>query len=147
MSEENKIMQNFRKRDIFVARFITFIVLVGIVVYAISSISEESKANNDTQNTPDDFVYNRAHNIASTTADILLKQISDETKFNVDTKATDNYFGRKATYTVEDNFFENDSLIEIKVTAKYNDVTTVITTGINRETKRKEKISVKYLYD
>ena len=147
MVEEIKIFRKFRKRDIMVARFIAILILGGMVTYGISSISEEEKVNQDKQNSVDKFAYDRAQDIASSVADILLMRLSDEETYGVNTAETENLPAGKITYIVEDNFNEDDNLIEIKVTAKSKDITTVITTDINRETKRKERINVKYLYD
>jgi hypothetical protein len=147
MFEENKIFRKFRKRDIMVARFIAILILGGMVTYGISSISEEEKVNQDKQNSLDKFAYDRAHDIASSVADILLTRLAENESYGVNTPPKEELSDEKVTYIVEDNFNQDDNLIEIKVTAKSKDVTTVITTDINRETKRKERINVKYLYE
>jgi len=134
-------------RDIMIARFITILILGGIVTYGISNISQDSKVNQNTQNSVDKFAYDRAHDIASSVADILLMRISEDATYGVNTPAAEDFSGGKVTYIVEDTFFENDNLIEIKVTTKSKDVTTIITTNINRETRRKERINVKYEYE
>jgi len=136
-----------KMKSFFIAKIIVIIILGGMVTYGISNIFQNSNEKKDTQISPDDFVYNRAHDIASTVSEILLKQLPDDETFNVNTRTTEKFFGGKVTYVVEDNFFENDSLIEIKVTAKYNDVTTIITTDISRETKQKKRINVSYVYE
>ena len=128
-------------------RFITIIILVSMVTYGISSISEDSKVNQDKQNIIDNFAYNRARDIASSVADILLMRISEDPTDGVNTPSAEDLLSGKVIYIIEDTFSEDHNLIEIKVTAKSKDFTTIITTDINRETKRKERINVKYVYD
>ena len=128
-------------------RFITVIILSGMVTYGLSSISESSKVNQDTQNILDNFAYNRARDIASSVSEILLMRIEEDASYGVNTSSVEDLLSGKVTYIVEDTFSEDNNLIEIKVTAKSKDFTTIITTDINRETKRKERINIKYLYD
>jgi hypothetical protein len=74
-------------------------------------------------------------------------RISEDATYGVNTQSAEDFLSGKVIYIVEDTFSEDNNLIEIKVTAKSKDVTTIITTDINRETRRKERINVKYLYD
>ena len=134
-------MKNFS-----MAKFIVIIILGGMVTYGISNISPNSKVNHDTQNSLDNFVYSRAHNITNNMADILLKRISEDEKYRVNSLTTEDVLGGKANYTVKDTFFENDSLIKIMVTAKFNDVTTIVTTDIDRETRQKKRVNVSFVY-
>jgi hypothetical protein len=129
------------------AKFIVIIILGGMVTYGISKIAQDSRVNQDTQNSLVNFVYNRAHDITSSMADILLKRISEDEKYRVNSQETEDILGGKAYYTVKDTFFEDDSLINIKVTAKFNDVTTIVTTDIDRETKKKKRVNVSFVYE
>ena len=95
----------------------------------------------------DNFAYNRARDIASSVSEILLMRIEEDASYGVNTSSVEDLLSGKVTYIVEDTFSEDNNLIEIKVTAKSKDFTTIITTDINRETKRKERINIKYLYD
>ena len=70
-------------------------------------------------------------------ADILLMRISDDPTYR-ETRATEDYLGGKATYIVRDTFFENDSLIEITVVAKFNNVTNIIIRYTETLNERKE---------
>jgi hypothetical protein len=79
--------------------------------------------------------------------EILLSRLSEDPAYEDNVQATDIFIGGTATYIVEETFIEDDNLIEIKVTSKSNGVTTIITTDINRETKRKERINVRYEYE
>jgi len=128
------------------AKFILIIILGGMVTYGISSFSQD-KLSQGTQNSLDNFIYRRAHDITNNMADILLKRISDDEKYRVNSQETEDVLGGKANYTVKDTFFENDSLIEIKVTAKFNDVTTIVTTDIDRETRQKKRVNVSFVYE
>ncbi|MGB5896035.1 MAG: hypothetical protein WBG58_17805 [Ignavibacteriaceae bacterium] len=119
-------------------------VLGGIVTYGITNFSQNNKVNQGTENSPDNFAYNRAYDLASSMADILLKRISDDATDIGNARATEDFLGRKAAYIVEETFIEDDNLFEIKVTTKSEDVTTIFTTYICPETKRKERINVRY---
>jgi len=130
-----------------IARFLTIIILGGMVTYGISSISQNSEVNQGTQNSLDNFVKNRSHDITNNMADILLKRVSEDENYRVNNQATEDVLGGKANYTVKDALFEDDSLIEIKVTAKFNDVTTIVTTDIDRETKQKKRVNVSLVYE
>ena len=55
--------------------------------------------------------------------------------------------GGEAAYTVMDTFFENDNVIEIKVTAKFIDVMNITTYYVDRETNRKKGINVSFVYE
>ena len=59
--------------------------------------------------------------IANSMADKLLMRISDDPTYR-ETGATEDHLGGKATYIVKDAVFENESLIEITVIAKFEDV-------------------------
>ena len=134
-------------KNLSIAKFIVIIILGGIVTYGISSFSQNSDGNQGTQNPLDNFVYNRAHDITNKMADILLKRISEDENYRVNSRATEDVLGGKANYTVKDSFFDDDSLIQIKVTAKFNDVTTIVTTDIDRETRQKKRVNVSFMYE
>jgi hypothetical protein len=134
-------------RDIMIAKFITIFILGGMVTYGIFNIPQNSEVNQGTQNSLDNFVNNRSHDITNNMADILLKRVSEDENYRVNSQATEDVLGGKANYTVKDALFEDDSLIEIKVTAKFNDVTTIVTTDIDRETKQKKRVNVSFVYE
>jgi len=102
------------------ARFIMIVVLSGIVTYGISNITQNSNVSQGTDNTVDNFIYNRAHDIASSMTDILLMRIANDWEYRVETdeEPPEPLFGGDATYAVEDTFFGGDTLIKIKVAAK-----------------------------
>ena len=96
-----------------------------MVTYGISNISLNSTINHGTQNTVDHFANSRAQVIANSMADILLIRISYDPTFR-ETRATVDHLGGKVTYFVMDAFFDNDSLIEITVIAKFKDVRKIV---------------------
>ena len=77
----------------------------------------------------------------------LLNRISKYAAYRVNSPETESLYGGEAAYTVTDTYIENENLIEIQVTAKVNDVTNTITYNIDRETKRKKSINIKYVYE
>jgi len=147
MDTEMKTKKELTKKDIIIARFITVIILAVLITFSMSSISKEKKVNHETQNSIDKFTFDRAQDIASSVADILLTRLAENEEYGVNAPKIEEISGEKVIYIVEDTFNEDENLIEIKVTTKSKDVTTIITTDINRETKRKERINVKYLYN
>ena len=116
------------------ARFIMIIVLGGMVTFGISNISQNSTVSQGTDNTVDNFSANRAHDITSSMTDILLMRIANNVEYRVETEVSEDLDGGEATYTVEDTFFEGDSLIKITVAAEFNDVTKTITTYTQKPT-------------
>jgi len=103
------------------ARFIMMIVLGGIVTFGLNNINLNRTLNLGTQNAVDKFSITRAHDIAGSMADILLMRIANDRTYRVYTQETEDLFGGEADYTVEDTFFDGDSLIKINVSANYND--------------------------
>jgi hypothetical protein len=104
------------------------IVLGGMVTFGVSNITLNSTLNRGTNNSVYKFGINRAHNIAGSITDVLLMRIANNPTYRVNTPVTENLFGGEAVYTVENTFFEDDSLIEIRVDAEFNGITkTVIT--------------------
>jgi hypothetical protein len=110
------------------AKFIMIIVLGGMVTFGVSNITLNSRLNGGTNNSVYKFGFNRAHDIANSITDILLMRLGNDIEYRVNTPVTEDLFGGEASYSVGDTFFEDDSLIEIKVDAKFNGITkTVIT--------------------
>ena len=120
------------------AKFIMIIVLGGMVTYGISNISQNFKVNQGTQNSVDIFVNARAQVIANSITDILLMRISDDPTYR-ETWATEDHLGGKAIYIVKEAFFENESLIEITVVAKFKDVKNIIIRYTEKPGERKIK--------
>ena len=143
--EEKKLTQKFKTKGFIKAGFIMIIILAGIVTYGISNSSRNSTVNQGTQNSVDNFADSRAHDIASSMAEKLLVRLSDDATYRVNTRETEHLNGGEATYTVKDTFFENDNLIEIKVTAKFSDVMNITTYYIDRESNRKKSINVRFV--
>jgi len=110
------------------ARYIMIVVLGGMLTYGIANINQNSVVTQGTQNVVGNFSFNRAHDIASSMTDILLLRLANDFDYRVETEASENLFGGEATYTVEDTFFEGDSLVKVKVVAEYNGVEKVTTT-------------------
>jgi hypothetical protein len=110
------------------------IVLSGIVTYGISNITQNSTVTQGTQNVVDNFIYNRAHDVAGSMTDILMMRIANDLEYRVVTKKSEPLFGGEATYVVEDTFFDNDSLIKITVTGKFNDITKNVITYTQKPT-------------
>jgi len=105
------------------AKFIMIVVLAGMVTFGISNINLNNTLNGGTNNSVYKFGFNRAHDIAGSITDVILMRLANNRTYRVNNPATEDLFGGEATYFVEDTFFEDDSLIEITVTARFNGIT------------------------
>jgi len=111
------------------------LILGGMVTFGISNISLNNTVNQGTQNSVDNFSYYIARKIEGSMTDILLMRIANDSKYRVNTEATEDLYGGEVIYGVKDTFFEGDSLIKITVTAEFNDITKTINTYIGKATK------------
>jgi len=116
------------------ARYIMIIVLGGMLTFGIANINQNSIVSQGTQNVVDNFTSNRAHDIATSMADILLLRLANDFEYRVGSEASEDLDGGEATYTVEDAFFNGDSLVKVNVAAEYNDVTKTIITYTRKPT-------------
>ena len=105
------------------ARFIMIIVLSGMVTFGISNITQNSTVGQGTQNSVDNFSLSHEDDIAGSMGDILLMRLSNDPTYRVNTQPTEYLNGGEATYSVEDTFFDGDSLIKITINAEFNGVT------------------------
>ena len=135
--EEKNITKKNKIKGCLMAKFIMIFVLGGMVTYGISNINQNSTIIPGAPNTVDNFANNRAQVIANSMADKLLMRISDDPTYR-ETRATEDHIGGKATYTVKDAFFENESLIEITVIAKFKDVKNIVIRYTEKPGERKE---------
>jgi hypothetical protein len=106
-------------KGFFLAKYIMIFVLGGMITFGISNMSQ------GTQNSVDIYANSHAQVIASSMADKLLIRISDDPTYR-ETRTTEDYLGGKVTYVVKDAVFENESLIEITVIAKFKDVKNIV---------------------
>ena len=120
------------------ARFIMIVVLGGMFTFGINNITQNSVVSQGTQNTVDNFSSNRARDIAGSMADILMMRLSNDLAYRVNTKAKEDLYGGEVAYTVAEVFFENDSLIEITVIAKFKDVKNIVIRYTEKPGERKE---------
>ncbi|MFC2119636.1 hypothetical protein ACFLQ4_01055 [Bacteroidota bacterium] len=109
------------------ARFIMIIVLGGMFTFGLNNMTLNRTVNQGTQNSVDNFSLMRAHDIAGSMTDILLMRVANDKTYRVSTQETEDLFGGEAAYTVEDTFFEGDSLIKILVSVNYNEVVKSVT--------------------
>ncbi|MFC2094134.1 hypothetical protein ACFLSH_00765 [Bacteroidota bacterium] len=116
------------------AKYILIMILGAMVTFGISNISQNTTVNEGTKNVVDNFANNRAHDIASSMSEILLLRIANDQTYRVNTRAKEEMFGGQAAYTVEDTFFDGDSLIKIIVAAEYFGAEKIITTYIAKPT-------------
>jgi hypothetical protein len=137
MMEEKKITKKYKIKGFFVTKYIMIFVLGGMITFGISNINQNSTMNQGTQNSVDNFANSRAQVIANSMADKILMRISDDPTYRV-TRATEDFWGGKATYVVKDAVFENESLIEITVIAKFKDVKNIIIRYTEKQGERKE---------
>ncbi len=135
--EEKNITKKYKIKGFVVVKYIMIFVLGGMVIYGISNISQKSEITPGAPNPVDIFSNSRAKVIANSMVDELLMRISDDPMYR-ETRATEDHLGGKATYIVKDAFFENDSLIEIIVIAKFKDVKYITIRYTEKLGERKE---------
>ena len=103
------------------------LVLGAIITYGVTSITLNEYTSQGTQNSMDDYSYNRARDIANGMVDIILMRIANDETYRVNSPITQNLNDGSATYTAENSFFDGDSLIKIIVAANYHGTTKSIT--------------------
>ena len=117
--------------------------------YGLSNGDQINTKNEDIQNSTVMYSVddNHARDIASIVIYQLLNRISKYASYRVNSPETESMYGGEAAYTVTDNYIGNENLIEIKVSAKVNDVTNIITYHLDKETKRKKSINIRFEYE
>ena len=123
--KEKKSPKKLKIKGFMITRIVMIIILGGMITYGISNNLLNSTINQGTQNSVDIFANSRVQEIAGSMADKLLMRISDDPTYR-ETGATEDHLGGKATYIVKDAVFENESLIEITVIAKFKDVKNIV---------------------
>ena len=116
------------------AKFILIIVLGAMITFGVSNITKNNVVGQGTQTTVDNFSVKRAHDIASSMSEIILMRISNDGSYRASNLAPEYLNGGEANYTVEDTFFEGDSLIKITVNSQFNGITKTITTYAQKPT-------------
>ena len=135
--KEKKSPKKLKIKCFMITRIVMIIILGGMITYGISNNLLNSTINQGTQNSVDIFANSRVQEIAGSMADKLLMRISDDPTYR-ETGATEDHLGGKATYIVKDAFFENESLIEITVIAKFKDVKNIVIRYTEKPGERKE---------
>ena len=135
--KEKKSPKKLKIKGFMITRIVMIIILGGMITYGISNNLLNSTINQGTQNSVDIFANSRVQEIAGSMADKLLMRISDDPTYR-ETGATEDHLGGKATYIVKDAFFENESLIEITVIAKFKDVKNIVIRYTEKPGERKE---------
>ena len=109
------------------AKYILIIVLGGMFTFGLKNITLNRTLNQGTQNSVDKFSLMRAQTVAGSMTDILLMRIANDKTYRVSAPETEDLFDGEVTYSVEDTYFNGDSLIKIMVSSNYNDVVKSVT--------------------
>ncbi|MEJ2196609.1 MAG: hypothetical protein P8X73_17385 [Ignavibacteriaceae bacterium] len=109
------------------AKYIMIIVLGGMFTFGLKNITLNRTLNQGTQNSVDKFSLMRAQTVAGSMTDILLMRIANDKTYRVSAPETEDLFDGEVTYSVEDTYFNGDSLIKIMVSSNYNDVVKSVT--------------------
>lgn len=104
------------------ARSIMILVLGAVIAYGLTNITLNEFTSQGTQNSVDNYSYNRAHDIANSMVDVILMRIANDNNYRVNTSQTEDLFGGYVAYNTQDVFFEGDSLVKIITSANYNGV-------------------------
>jgi len=117
------------------ARFIMIIVLGAMITFGLSNINQNKVVGEGTENSVDNYSLSRAREIAASMSDILLMRLGNDLEYRVTNDLTESLIGGIASYTVEDTFFEGDSMVKIIVTAEFNGTQKTLTTYTDRPSK------------
>lgn len=114
------------------ARLIMILVLGAVIAYGLTNITLNEYTSQGTQNSMDNYSYNRAHDIANSMVDIILMRMANDGYYSVTNRRTEDLFGGYATYQTRDMLFEGEHLVQITVSAKYNGVSKSVTAYANK---------------
>jgi len=117
------------------AKYLLILVLGAMVTFGVSNITQNNTVGRGTQNSVDNFSINHARVVASSMGDILIMRLANDVSYRVNTQPTEYLNGGEATYSVEDTFFEGDSLVKITVNAEFNGVEKTITSYVGNPTE------------
>jgi len=116
------------------AKYIMIVVLAGMVTFGISNINLNNTLGGGTNNSVYNFGFNRSHSIATSMGDIILMRLASDFDYRVNTPVTEDLFDGEATFSVEDTFFEGDSLVKITVAGNFNGITKNVITYVGKPT-------------
>ena len=117
------------------AKYIMIVVLAGMVTFGISNINLNNTLGGGTNNSVYNFGFNRSHSIATSMGDIILMRLASDFDYRVNTPVTEDLFDGEATFSVEDTFFEGDSLVKITVAGNFNGITKNVITYASKPGK------------
>jgi hypothetical protein len=109
-------------------------VLGAMVTFGVSNITQNNVVGEGTKNTVDDFSLKRSRDIANSMTDVIIMRLANDVTYRVNSDATEYLNGGEINYTVEDSFFESDSLVKITVASEFNGVTQNMTSYVGRPT-------------
>ena len=101
------------------SKMILILVVGAFITYGIVNITSNDNVTNATENAADNYSLTKARNIANSTAEMIISSLGDNINWRVNSPETVKTLGGSATYKVEDNFFNGDSLIKISIMGNY----------------------------
>jgi hypothetical protein len=107
-----------------------------MITLGISNVTQNSQLAEGTDNVVDSYTGNRVHDIANSMSDIVMMRLGNTISWRAEEGEFDPeyLFGGSATFTVLDAVFEEDTLIEITVTAEYDEATKTIRSWVKQPT-------------
>jgi hypothetical protein len=109
------------------ARFLLILILGTFITFGIANITLNENVTRGTENAADNYSLTKARNIANSTAEMIFSNLGDNINYRVNSPATNSVFGGTSTYTVQDAFFDGDSLIKISIQSTYHNSSKPIT--------------------
>ena len=101
------------------SKMILILIMGAFISYGIINITSNDNVTQSTENAADNYSLTKARNIANSTAEMIFSNLGDNINWRVNSPVTEEYLNGEVTYTVEDAFFNGDSLIKISILGNY----------------------------
>ncbi|HLG32002.1 MAG TPA: hypothetical protein VI362_03105 [Ignavibacteriaceae bacterium] len=108
-------------------RLALIIIIGAFITYGVTNISMNGFVNEGTENSVNNYSYNRAHDLASSMIDIILMRMANDSKYRVINTVTEDLIDGTVTFSAKNDFFKGDSLVKLVVTGEFNGVQKTIT--------------------
>lgn len=96
-----------------------FLLLGTFISFSVISVSVNENLNESVKISIDNHSDVEARYIANSMVNILITQLSDSTSLRYNSEQSKSMFDGSATYTMKDTLLGSDSLVQIRVTAKF----------------------------
>jgi hypothetical protein len=116
------------------SKLILLLVLGGFVTYGVISLTQNRLITEATDTSTDVFIETKLRSIATSSMEMLMSKVADDTTFRVKSPQAIALFDGSAAYTVTDVNFDGEDLIKFSVTASLHGATKTITAYAEKST-------------